>query len=192
MVPILVYSYHCGNSGLGDRKAIIKIITMVTNSKEIHLYDSRTKEYKRSFVSQSEAEHELGLYRGEVRDILNNRNNRKNLLLSNKKADIFPGASDSNSKKELTSKPGNMLSEDELRKKHDMFFMILTFVKDMPGGMYIDEPSMLRQLSLYGKPRYREALSRPELKDHKGKVDGVIYYGSVNSIKKLKSEGVLQ
>ena len=65
-----------------------------------------------------------------------------------------------------------MLSEDDLRKKHDMFFMIQHFIAAIPTGKYIDEPTMLRQLSLVGKPRYREALSRPELKDNRGRVDG--------------------
>lgn len=84
------------------------------------------------------------------------------------------------------------LSEADLRKKHDKYFIVMSFLKDIPDGRFIDESTMLRQLSLYGKPGYREAISRPELKDFRGKVDGVIYYGSANSIKKLKQEGVLQ
>jgi hypothetical protein len=87
---------------------------------------------------------------------------------------------------------GNIITENELREKHDMFFRIQAFVKKIPDGRFIDESSLLRELSLIGKPRYRDALSRPELKDFKGRVDGVYYYGSHNSIKKLKSEGVLQ
>ena len=84
------------------------------------------------------------------------------------------------------------ISEDELRCKHDMFFIILSYVKNISGGSFIEETKMLKELTLYGKPRYRDAISRAELKAYKGKVDGTVYYGHPDSIHKLKSEGILQ
>jgi ribosomal protein L37E len=88
--------------------------------------------------------------------------------------------------------PEGMLSEEQLRQKHDMFFMVFSYVKKIPTGKYVEESQMLRELSIIGKPRYRDSISRPELKEYRGKVDGTIYYGELQSIKKLKNEGVLQ
>ena len=170
----------------------------------LHLYNSVTREYEKTYQSQSEIEREFGLYRGAVSDIIRGHCNSRKLLLSPVKYDKFP-ESDKELQQlpkldELKSYPNqipqitaqNTLSESELRKKHDMYFIIYSFVSTIPEGRYIDEASMLRQLGLIGKPRYREALGRPELKDFRGKVDGVVYYGCANSIKKLKMEGVLQ
>lgn len=170
---------------------------MENTKKEVHLYNSDGS-YCKSFESQSFMESQLGIYRGAVRDILNNRVKNPKLLISEIKAPKYPGvlpqqkSLDSPIVQKTASEKKMLLSEEDLRKKHDMYFMILSFLKSIPAGNYIDESSMLRQLSLYGKPRYREALSRQEIKDYRGKADGVIYYGSVHSIKKLKDEGVLQ
>ena len=157
------------------------------------MYDNQTGEYIKSYNSQGEIEAEYHLYRGAVGDILKGQGKGK-ILISRTKYDKYPieNVPAVETKESNQIKPVNMLSEDDLRKKHDMFFMIQHFIAAIPTGKYIDEPTMLRQLSLVGKPRYREALSRPELKDNRGRVDGVIYYGSVVSIKKLKQEGVLQ
>lgn len=175
---------------MGNRETIIKTITMQKNSQPVYYYDSETKKYIKPFTSKSEAERELGLYRGQVGDAMRGRNNTKHLLFSTIKAEYFPDIRAAVPGKSVQA--NNTLTEDQLREKHDMFFMIFSFVKGLPSGRFIDEPSMLRQLSLLGKPRYKEALSRPELKEYKGRVDGVVYYGSTSSIKKLKSEGVLQ
>ncbi|GEM_PF-5501187 len=165
----------------------------INSSNEIYLYDPQTKKLLKEFTSQRLAERELGLYRGAISDYLRKGINRSKYLFCRTKADYYP---ESNASVEVIENQEitliNTLSEDELRQKHDMFFIILSFVKNIPEGRYVDEATMLRQLSLIGKPRYREALARIELKDHRGKVDGVIYYGSMNSIKKLKQEGVLQ
>jgi hypothetical protein len=165
--------------------------------KEVHLYDHNTGVFIRTYPSQGSLEKDNGLYRGAVGDYLNGRGNFR-VLVSRQKYDIHPDFSNGNSA-ETFSEPQiisplklNTLSEDDLRKKHDMFYMISSFIKGIPDGRYVEEPVMLRQLGLMGKPRYREALSRAELKDNRGKVDGVIYYGSISSIKKLKNEGVLQ
>lgn len=162
--------------------------------KEVHLYDSDGS-YLKSFASQSALETELGTYRGATRDILRGVIKKPKILVSETKADKYPGAIPKNietDNPQVKPQTKTLLSEEELRKKHDMYFMILSFVKSIPSGSYIDESTMLRQLSLYGKPRYRDALSRQEIKDYRGRADGTIYYGSIHSIKKLKDEGVLQ
>lgn len=168
--------------------------------KEVYQYDPQSKKLIRKFDTQRDAERELGLYRGAILDYIRNGIKKDKYLFSNIKYDLFPDLPKRtlNIKEILTNEPSpvgeiiSSLSEKELRKKHDKYFIILSFLKEVPDGRYIDELSMLRQLSLYGKPGYREAVSRPELKGYKGKVDGVVYYGSVNSINKLKQEGVLQ
>jgi len=167
-------------------------------AQKVHLYDFETGDYVKPFESLSALEKELHLYRGAAGDILSGRTRKPKVLISFEKADKYPGKVPESiiiSGKPIKEKdpiPASLLSEEDLRKKHDMYFMILSFLKEIPAGKFIDESTMLRQLSLYGKPRYREALARPEIHEHKGKADGVIYYGAISSIKKLKSEGVLQ
>jgi hypothetical protein len=169
-------------------------------SNEIHLYDSETGQFIQTYPSQKELERSRGLYRGAITDNLRRKNGLHNkILVSRIKYDVHPkfsGEPPRNTQvvisESIQPTKANTLSEDELRKKHDMFFMIHSFVSNIPEGRFVEEPVMLRQLGLLGKPRYREALSRAELKDYRGKVDGVIYYGSAISIRKLKQEGVLQ
>ena len=161
-------------------------------SKEIHLYDLATGKYVKSYNSQSQLENELGLYRGATGDFF--RGKMKRILISKEKHEVHPLFDGMQVVIPTTAKEQTtgLLSEEELRQKHDMFYQIYGFVRNIPDGKFAEETSMLRQLALLGKPRYREALSRPDLKPYRGKVDGMTYYGSQNSIQKLKGEGVLQ
>lgn len=160
---------------------------------EVHQYDSEGK-YVKTFPSKSDAERELNLYRGAVTDYM--RSGRKaKILFSLSKNDFYPDFGQkqtAESEVEPVNTPISMLSEEQLREKHDMFFQLKLFIGTIPEGKFIDEGTMLRQLGLIGKPRYKDAVSRPELKDYKGKVDGTVYYGHAVSIRKLKNEGVLQ
>jgi hypothetical protein len=169
--------------------------------REIHLYDSVTGEYVTTYESQRALERENGMYRGAISDMLTGKTKLK-LLISTERYDIHPSFEAVACQKPPQEIPQEtkpvkvqdigLMSEAELRKKHDMFYMIFSFVKGIPEGKFVEETNMLRQLTLLGKPRYRDALSRAELKQFKGKVDGVTYYGASVSIQKLKSEGVLQ
>ena len=164
----------------------------------IHLYDPQTGAYQKTFNSLSDLEREMNMYRGACKDALNRKAPGGKLLVSYAKYDYHPNFTESAEVVEpikvgIPNVPKiNLLTEDELRKKHDMFYMVYSYVKSIPDGKYIEEGSLLRDIGLVGKPRYRDALNRPEVKDYRGKVDGVVYYGSLNSIKKLKQEGVLQ
>ena len=167
---------------------------------EIYLYDRQTGKYIKPIPSMRSLEREYGLYRGAVQDILNGHGGiGKKFLVSREKHDFHPlffskkdDAPTVISTDEPLSPGEVLLSENELRHKHDMFFKVISFVKGIPDGKYIEETAMLRQLGMIGKPRYKDAITRPELKDYKGKVDGVTYYGTQSSIVKLKQEGVLQ
>jgi hypothetical protein len=161
---------------------------------EIHQYDIQSGKYLMSFPSQRDFEREKCIYRGSVVDIMKQGGRRRDLLISTERHEIHPSFLPDSHKgliKEEIPKT-SMLSEDELRIKHDMYYQIQLFIKDIPEGKFVEESSMLKQLSLLGKARYRDAISRPELKEYKGRVDGTTYYGSPASIKKLKSEGILQ
>jgi hypothetical protein len=93
---------------------------------------------------------------------------------------------------ELTTVPPKLaITESELRQKHDMFFNIFKRVKEISRGLFIEENQLLKELGYQGKPRYKDAIARDELKIYRGKVDGTIYYGHPDSIDKLKKEGVL-
>lgn len=169
--------------------------------KEVHLYDSNTGEYVKTYPSQSLLERENGLRMGTLNEFFSGKIKKIRVVVSREKLDIHPDFINGKPHPVLVQHPNEKqpvqvittsLSEDELRKKHDMVFMIHSFVRNIPEGRFVEEPVMLRQLGLLGKPRYKDALSRAELKDYKGKVDGVVYYGSSSSIRKLKQEGVLQ
>jgi hypothetical protein len=166
------------------------------DSKEIHQYDSETGAYIKSFPSQNVAEKELHMYRGAIADILKRKITRPGMKLFSKvKYDVYPEFTPSNF---VTSTPaakipaGTTITEQQLREKHDMFFQIMTYVQRIPCGRFIEEGQMLRELAIAGKPHYKDCLGRPELKNFRGKVDGTVYYGPEDSIKKLKGEGVLQ
>lgn len=169
---------------------------IIGKPKTIHYYDPITGKYVKSYDSFADLEREHGLYRGAVSEILKGKCKKREGQVSLEKHDVHPLFSKAEPVIELPTPPKinneGLLSEAELRKKHDMFYQVFSFVKGLPEGKFVEETSMLRQLTLYGKPRYKDALSRAELKDFKGKVDGVTYYGASTSIGKLKREGVLQ
>ena len=164
----------------------------------IYMYDPKTGKYKDKAESYRELEEKYGLYKGAVSDGLRrpvNAIRARRLLVSKQKYDVHPAYLDNGNVEPEQIKtliPQGTLTEEQLRKKHDMFFIVFEYVKNIPEGKFVEESQMLREVGLLGKPRYRDAISRHELKEFKGKVDGTIYYGNQESIKKLKLEGVLQ
>lgn len=160
--------------------------------EEIHIYDPASLVYLRSYPSKMAGEMGERLYRGAMTDAMKHGGKIGNTLVSLIKADIFPGTPPMREVKRKEINGIGVFTEGQLREKHDMFFMVYSYVSKIPKGSYIEEIHMLKELGLLGKPRYRDAISRHELKENKGRVDGVNYYGHIESIKKLKSEGVLQ
>ena len=176
---------------------------MVKNN--LYVYDETTKKLVNEFPSFSAAEREFCLRNNWFVDYFRGKaQNRLPYLYSRIKADEYPESilvSKREISKEMPKKeeevkkilpPSVTLSEDQLRKKHDMYYMIFTYLRQLKEKQYIEETQMLRDLGLISKPRLRDALNRPELKEYRGKADGVIYYGQPGSIKHLKSEGILQ
>lgn len=167
---------------------------MGNKAVKIYLYDLTTGEYLGERPSYHVLEEERGLNKNAVYDCLRKTGGRmpsQNLLISKTKLNGNT-TSFTQTAKENEELPAMLLTEEEVRQKHDMFFMVISFVNKIPDRKFVEEGQMLRQLGLFGKPRYRDAISRPELKEYKGKVDGTTYYGSIESVRKLKQEGVLQ
>jgi ssDNA-binding Zn-finger/Zn-ribbon topoisomerase 1 len=82
-------------------------------------------------------------------------------------------------------------SESDLREKHDMMFRLKKFLQALPRGEFIEEVELLKELCMFRKPGYKQAVEHPDIKPHRGKADGTIYYGHPDSIRTLKQEGVL-
>jgi hypothetical protein len=173
-----------------------------------YLYELGTGKFLEEKESYGAVERMLEIPKGTVYDVLRRGNGRiasRNVVVSKTKYDVFPIENFPNLQKynkvfkvdkstilQEVKTPEITMSEEQLRQKHDMFFMVFTYVKAIPPTKFVEEGQLLRELGLVGKPRYRDAITRPELREYKGKVDGTVYYGSIESIKKLKSEGVLQ
>lgn len=83
------------------------------------------------------------------------------------------------------------LTEKELRQRHDVFYKIKSELDQIPKGQFIEESSLFKKLSIWGKPGTRSNISQPEIQPYKGKADNTVYYGHPESIEKLKNEGVL-
>jgi hypothetical protein len=156
----------------------------------VHHYDNHTGVFIQSFPSFTEAEAQLKLYRGAVKDYLISKSPNPKMLFSREKYDVHPlkaGTTEA-----IIPTQTIMLTEADIRRKHDKVFAIRTFIAEIPAGKFIEEGAMLRSLGMFGKPGYRDALKQPELTEHRGRADGVVYYGSIQSIRTMKTEGVLQ
>ena len=82
------------------------------------------------------------------------------------------------------------LSENELRMKHDLFFIVKENAEKLEKGVYLPEPEFIRFSNLKGAG-YRAALDHPSFNEYKGKAGGVTYWSNKESIYKMKKEGVL-
>lgn len=141
------------------------------------------------FDSAAEAERSLNYYQGAITEYISKHDGK------------YKGITWTLSKKEsapifINRKPEPQqsfvyMSETELRKKHDLYTILMNEVKQIPDGKFIEESQLLRKAGLWGKPGYRSTSDRPEFKPYKGKADKTIYFGSQKSIEKLKMEGVL-
>lgn len=82
------------------------------------------------------------------------------------------------------------LTEEQLRKKHDVFFIVADAAKKLKPGKYLTESEFV-QLSGIRFPGYRDALNHPDNAKYRGKAGATTYWSHPESIKKLKSEGIL-
>jgi hypothetical protein len=170
---------------------------------KVYVY-KETGEFFDEFDSFRQAEETLGLYRNLIYEYLRGLRKYpvKGFVFSKHKAEIFPGEilkkrevvkPKNNQKIIIPETNGNIqfLSEADLRKKHDMFFILKSELNILQKGQFIEETKLIRKIGLWGKPGFRTVIDAPEVKLYKGKADGVIYFGHPESINKLKNEGVL-
>jgi len=91
------------------------------------------------------------------------------------------------------AKPINQgISEAQLRAKHDNKYKVNAAVRKLKPGNFIPESEFLRLADIKPGAGYRTAIDAEEFQKYKGKAGGVIYWSSMDSILKLKNEGVLQ
>lgn len=85
----------------------------------------------------------------------------------------------------------NCLTEDELRRKYDVFYIVKQAADKLRFGVYVPEAEFARQAGLRGQQGSRMALDNPELNKYHGKAGGTVYWSHPDSISKMKKEAIL-
>ena len=112
----------------------------------------------------------------------------KRLVKTGMKPEVFvPAAGEA-----IITPTASRLSIEQIRKRHDKFYIVSKKIAFIPKDMFIEESELLKELGLLGKPGSKEVTSRMDLKENRGKADGIVYFGHRESIERLKREGVLQ
>ena len=83
------------------------------------------------------------------------------------------------------------LSEEQLRAKHDIRFIIATKLKELKQGSFLSRSEFIQFCGIRPGQGYSDVLEHPNYDPYHGKAGGVIYFSHPDSIRKLKSEGVL-
>ena len=169
-------------------------------STEVHCYNPETGEFIQSYSSIAAAEQEIGTYRGKVSEFLAGKykslpggkywSRTKTDRIDLQEKQVKSLYKSGNGK--TTHSPNIILTEDQLRKKHDMFYIVHENLERLEKGKFVEEASFLRSMQISGKPGYRTAIDHPDVRPYKGKADGFTYYGHPESVQKLKDEGVLK
>ena len=85
----------------------------------------------------------------------------------------------------------NCLTEDELRRKYDVFYIVKQAADKLRVGVFVPESEFARQAGLRGQQGSRMALDNPELNRYHGKAGGTVYWSHPDSITKMKKETIL-
>lgn len=83
------------------------------------------------------------------------------------------------------------LTEAQLRAKYDIRFIVATKCKDLKPGVYLTKSEFIQFCGIRPGQGYTDVINHPDYDAFRGKVAGQIYYSHPDSIRKLKSEGVL-
>lgn len=164
--------------------------------KKVYGYDKNLA-LIHEFETATEAEAALGLYTGAVYEsAVRFKRPFKGIQWSYKPIETLTVRdaeikNEPNPKQHTSVKNPIYMTESELKTKHDQYTILMNAIRQIPDGMFIEESKLLKNAGLWGKPGYRSTTDRPEFRDYKGKADGVVYFGSEKSVKKLKMEGVL-
>lgn len=83
------------------------------------------------------------------------------------------------------------LSEQDLKSLHDPYYKLDQAIKSLSDGQFILEADFREHVVKISTVVFRKIADAPSYDKYCGKASGKIYWGSANSIRKMKDEGVL-
>ena len=83
------------------------------------------------------------------------------------------------------------LTEAQLRAKYDIRFIVANKCKELKPGVYLTRAEFVKFCGIRPGQGYTDVINHPDYDAYRGKAGGDIFYSHPDSIKKLKSEGVL-
>lgn len=83
------------------------------------------------------------------------------------------------------------LTEADLRRKHDIGYIVRLKAAEIEKGVFYPEADFIRLSGIKVSSGYRTALDHPDLTKYKGRAGGVTYWGHPESIRKMKDETIL-
>jgi hypothetical protein len=91
----------------------------------------------------------------------------------------------------LETKSLTGITEEELRRLHDVSFKVREAVTKLKKGIFLQEYEFIKMADIKAGMRYKQVLEHPDFKDYHGKAGSIVYWSHSESIDKLKSDGVL-
>ena len=92
---------------------------------------------------------------------------------------------------EIATEQAIGLTEAQLRAKYDVRFIVATKCKELKPGVYLTKSEFINFCGIRPGQGYTDVISHPDYDAFRGKVAGQVYYSHPDSIRKLKSDGVL-
>ena len=83
------------------------------------------------------------------------------------------------------------LTEAQLRSMYDIRFIVATKCKELKQGVFLSRAEFVQFCGIRPGQGYTDVINHPDYDAFRGKVAGQVYYSHPDSIRKLKSEGVL-
>lgn len=83
------------------------------------------------------------------------------------------------------------LTEAQLRAKYDIRFIVATKCKELKSGVFLTRAEFVKFCGIRPGQGYTDVINHPDYDAYRGKAGGDVFYSHPDSIRKLKSEGVL-
>jgi hypothetical protein len=83
------------------------------------------------------------------------------------------------------------LSEGDIRKKHDIKFILEQILSGLEKGSFIPDADFIKQSEIKSHVGYRQILDGNDYKRYKGRAGGIVYWSHPESIQKMKDESIL-
>jgi hypothetical protein len=84
------------------------------------------------------------------------------------------------------------ISESELRSKHDNYTILRNHLSYLKPGLFTPEMDFIQICKFKTGTGFRSVLSDAEFEDYHGTAGGIVYWGTIKDILRLKSEGILR